>query len=159
EDLVRAGFRFFFSARVRAQLAREIRAQFEAFRATGLPLDHVNAHEHMHVHPTVLKLVLEIGSEYGLRAMRVPFEPFGPSFAARRDRPLRRLVHAAGFGLLAATMRPRLGRAGVLGNDFSFGLNDTGAMDEETLLALLDRLPEGLSEIYLHPATRRCPEI
>ena len=32
-------------------------------------------------------------------------------------------------------------------------------MDEETLLALLDRLPEGLSEIYLHPATRRCPEI
>jgi hypothetical protein len=32
--------------RARRQLAAEIRAQFEAFRATGLPLDHVNAHKH-----------------------------------------------------------------------------------------------------------------
>ena len=40
-DLVAAGFRFFFRPGARRQLAAEIRAQFEAFRATGLGLDHV----------------------------------------------------------------------------------------------------------------------
>lgn len=158
-DLVGAGFRFFFSRRARAQLAREIRAQLEAFRATGLALDHVNAHNHLHVHPTVLRLVLDIGGEYGVRAVRVPFEPPGPSWRALRSHRVRRLLQGAGFGLLAAGMRSRLERQGIVANDYTFGLNDTGAMDEATLLALLEHLPPGLTEIYLHPASRRCPEI
>ena len=37
-DLVQAGVRFFFRPRVRAQLAAEIRAQFERFKRTGLTL-------------------------------------------------------------------------------------------------------------------------
>ena len=76
-DLARAGFRFFFLPRARRQLAAEIRAQFEAFRDSGLTLDHVNAHNHMHLHPTVLGLILKIGAAYGLRAVRLPFEPLG----------------------------------------------------------------------------------
>ncbi|MEE8285398.1 MAG: hopanoid biosynthesis-associated protein HpnK, partial [Gammaproteobacteria bacterium] len=58
-NLVRAGFRYFFLPRVRRQLAAEIRAQFEAFQATGLALDHANAHNHMHLHPTVLRLIVD----------------------------------------------------------------------------------------------------
>ncbi len=80
--MVRDGVRFFFLPRVRAQLAHEIRAQFEAFAATGLPLDHVNTHKHFHLHPTALSLLLEIGSEYGMRAMRLPYEA-GGSLALR----------------------------------------------------------------------------
>lgn len=157
-DLVSAGFRFFFSAHVREQLAAEIRAQLEAFRATALPLDHLSAHNHMHVHPTVLGLVREIGREYGVPAIRIPYEPFVPSWRAQRSHALRRLLHSVGFGLLAAGMRTRLG-PDVLVNDYSFGLNDTGAMNEATLLALLEQLPDGITEMYLHPATRRCAEI
>src|SRR3954452_19353487 len=72
---LRAALRFFFAPRSRARLAAEIRAQFEAFRATGLALDHVNAHKHMHLHPTVARLILEIGREYGMHAVRLPAEP------------------------------------------------------------------------------------
>ncbi len=57
-NMARAGVRFFFLPRVRRQLAREIRAQLAAFRATGLTLDHVNAHKHMHLHPTVARLLI-----------------------------------------------------------------------------------------------------
>ena len=52
DAMARDGVRFFFLPRVRRQLAAEIRAQFEAFKATGLQLDHVNAHRHFHLHPT-----------------------------------------------------------------------------------------------------------
>jgi hypothetical protein len=47
------GSGIFSGPTARRQLAREIRAQFSAFAATGLTLDHANAHKHMHLHPTV----------------------------------------------------------------------------------------------------------
>src|SRR5581483_10627457 len=81
-DLFSAGVRYFFSRRARKQLEAEIRAQFQAFAETGLPLDHVNAQSHLHVHPTVFALLLQIGREFGMRAMRLPYEPFGFSYAA-----------------------------------------------------------------------------
>src|SRR5205085_9236593 len=46
DDPVTAGCRYFFQRGLREQLRREIHAQFARFRATGLPLDHVNGHLH-----------------------------------------------------------------------------------------------------------------
>ena len=142
-NLVGAGFRFFFSPAARRQLAAEIRAQFEAFRATGLSLDHVNAHNHMHLHPTVLGLILKIGRDYGLRAARLPLEPAGGGIGALLLRPWTWM------------MKARLQRAGVRCNDFLFGMRHTGRMDRNRLLPVLRRLPEGVSEILCHPATGR----
>ncbi len=139
DHMARDGFRFFFLPYVRQQLAIEIRAQFEAFQATGLALDHVNAHKHFHLHPTVLSLILDIGRDYGLKAVRLPREPSAAPLLAP---------------WLALTRR-RLRAANVLHNDAMFGLSATGAMDEAALLAAIGKLPPGLSEIYLHPATRR----
>jgi hopanoid biosynthesis associated protein HpnK len=131
--MVRDGFRFFFLPRVRAQLAAEIRAQFEAFAATGLPLDHVNAHKHFHLHPTVLSLILSIGRDYGMRR----------ATTARG----RRTAAAAPW---LALLRARLQRAGIAYNDYVLGLSGTGAMDEATLLAAFEQLPRGVVEMY-HP--------
>jgi len=137
DNMVRDGVRFFFLPRVRKQLAREIRAQFEAFAATGLALDHVNTHKHFHLHPTVLSLILSIGREFGLRAMRLPLEAGAPLAL----KPWLALVRA------------RLARAGVAHNDYVVGIARTGAMDEAALLDALAQLPpQGVGEIYCHPA-------
>ena len=136
ERMVRDGFRFFLLPHVRAQLANEIRAQFEAFAATGLVLDHVNTHKHFHLHPTVLALILQIGRDYGLHAMRVPCEARAPWWL----RPWIALVRA------------RLRRAGVAHNDYVIGMARTGAMDEAAWLGALATLPAGVGEIYSHPA-------
>jgi chitin disaccharide deacetylase len=69
------GARYFLSRSARRQLEAEIRAQFRAFAATGLTLDHVNAHKHFHLHPT---LMLRVGRGYGMRAVRYPYEPARP---------------------------------------------------------------------------------
>jgi hopanoid biosynthesis associated protein HpnK len=147
-NMVRAGFRFAFSASAQRQLAAEIRAQFAAFRATGLVLDHVNAHKHFHLHPTVARLVVEIGREYGMRAVRLPFEP-GPTLrAALPDERSRAPV----WSPVVASLKRRLDRAGLARNDQVFGIAWSGGMVEDRLLALLPHLPEGVSEIYCHPA-------
>lgn len=155
--LVWTGIRIFFGRAARAELAREIAAQFEAFRATGLTLDHVNAHNHMHLHPTVLSLILKIGPRYGLKAVRVPHEPFLPSFRAARRGLVARFATSALLLPWLALMRYRLRRAGLACNDYVFGLNDTGRMGLEAVTGVLENLPPGVSEIYLHPATFAWP--
>lgn len=158
-DLVKAGFAFFFLPGARAQLAAEIRAQFAAFRATGLPLDHVNAHNHMHLHPTVAGLMLAIGAEFGVRGVRLPVEPPGVSArVAGRGRWGRRGV-AAALAPWTGLLRSRLRRAGVPHNDFVFGLNDSGRMEESLVLRQVGALPRGVTEMYFHIATRSCPEL
>jgi hopanoid biosynthesis associated protein HpnK len=152
-NMARAGFRFYFRPAVRRQLAAEIRAQFEAFRATGLKLDHVNAHKHMHLHPTVATLLLAIGRDYGMRAVRVPSEPKQP---LRRAYPDERAAPAF-YRPWAERLRRRLQRAGVVVNDHVFGLAWSGKMVEERVLRLLAHLPDGVSELYFHPATERNP--
>ncbi len=149
--LFRAGFGFFFRPQVGRQLEAEIRAQFEAFRKTGLPLDHVNTHHHMHLHPTVSALILKVGRDYGLEAMRLPYEPPLPSWRASRKGLLRR----AGASLLlspwVSLLKKRLVGAGVHSNDFVFGMNDSGRLHLDLMLRFLKFLPPGVAEIYFHP--------
>ncbi len=58
EHAVAAGMRCFFQRSLRSQLEAEMRAQLEKFRATGLPLDHVNGHLNFHLHPVVFDVLL-----------------------------------------------------------------------------------------------------
>ena len=155
DNPLRAGLRFFFMPDARRRLAAEIRAQFEAFRATGLALDHVNAHKHMHLHPTVARLAVRIGRDYGMRAMRLPAEPRAP---LRQAAPGERLpIPPPGFAV--AALRRRLSGAGLACNDHVFGIAWSGAMTEHRLLALLPHLPTGVSELYCHPATEATPSL
>ncbi|MGR6035229.1 MAG: hopanoid biosynthesis-associated protein HpnK [Candidatus Nitrosoglobus sp.] len=155
--LVQAGLRFYCLPRVRQQLEAEIRAQFEAFMATGLSLDHVNAHHHMHLHPTVLRIILKIGREFGLRAVRIPYEPALMVWGSSGDKFLSRAALNLFLRPWIWIMAGRLRRANILSNDFIFGLHDTGRMTAARVLSLMARLPEGVSEIYFHPATGKSP--
>jgi hopanoid biosynthesis associated protein HpnK len=148
-DMARMGVDIFLRPGVRRQLAREIEAQFQAFAATGLPLDHVNAHKHFHVHPTIAGLVLAIGGRFGLRALRIPAEP---REILRRIEPQGALGGFDIVGPWARVMRARAHGAGIGTSNHVFGLHWSGAMTPERLGGLLTHLPPGLSEIYLHPA-------
>jgi hypothetical protein len=53
----------------------------------------------------------------------------------------------------ALALRRRLSSAGLTTTDRLFGLQWSGHMTKARLLGLIRNLPEGLSEIYLHPAT------
>ncbi len=143
------GARYFLSPPARRQLEAEIRAQFRAFAATGLTLDHVNAHKHFHLHPTLLTLMLRVGREFGMRAVRYPYEPT----RLIKGAALSERAAAAALHPWLKLMRRRLRRAGMIHNDQLFGIGRSGAIDEAVLIDALRALPPGVSEIYLHPGT------
>jgi len=148
-NMALAGVNFFFRPKVRRQLAAEIAAQFALFARSGLKLDHVNAHKHFHLHPTIARMIIDIGRDYGVAAARVPAEP---AAVLQQIEPGSRGAPP----LLApwlSLMRSNFHRAGFLTPTHVFGLAWSGAMTAPRLAGLLDHLPAGLLEIYLHPAT------
>jgi chitin disaccharide deacetylase len=152
---VRTGSAIMFFPAARADARREIAAQFEAYRKTGLPLGHLDGHWHCHQHPAVLALALEIGVPQGLKALRVPYEPFRFSrkVTAGMGKSAARLAHAI-FGLpLTSAMRRQARTAGVAFNDRFFGKTDDGFVTEDLLVRLMEQLPQGATELGLHPAT------
>jgi hopanoid biosynthesis associated protein HpnK len=153
DRLVAAGFRFFFLRSGRRALRAEIRAQLEAFRATGLKLNHVDTHRHMVLHPTVLSAIIDLAPEFGVQAVRLPAEPWratrGLPFHARAGAAVRLIS----FAPLLGFARWRLRRAGIRYNAEVRGLTDTGAMDEATVLRLITTVDRDLTEIFFHPAT------
>jgi hopanoid biosynthesis associated protein HpnK len=149
-DLARYGAQIAFSAAVREQVEIEVSAQFEAYRVSGLPLDHVDGHRHFQLHPVIAAVIMRIGKRYGMRALRVPVEPWG--VIADIDPQTRRLLGRIAAPL-AAGLRRRVRAAGLTTADAVFGLAWSGALTRTRLAALLGRLPPGLIEIYLHPAT------
>lgn len=152
--MARAGAAMFFLPHVRRQLAAEIEAQFAAFAATGLKLDHVNAHKHFHLHPTIAALVEKMAMAHGVMGARVPLEP---QDVLARIEPRRWSPVVALTTPFARRLARRFGRAGLTAPDQVFGLAWSGAMTAPRLAGLLENLPDGLSEIYLHPATESWP--
>lgn len=153
-DMMRAGAAMFFRARVKAQLAAEIEAQFEAFAATGLALDHVNAHKHFHLHPTIAALMLKFAARHGARGARVPLEPQEILARVEPHRPSGTVFLTAPF---ARRLRRQFRSMGINAPDHVFGLAWSGAMTAKRLKGLLEHLPHGVSEVYLHPATGPYP--
>ena len=149
-DMARLGAEVAFSRRLRRQMAAEITAQFAAFHATGLALDHCNAHKHFHLHPVLGSLMASIGARFGLKAVRVPSEP---------QRVLRRVDPVTGWrpallaGPLERTLRQQLRARGIQAPERSFGCRWSGRMTQRRLAGLIRHLPDGVNEIYLHPAT------
>jgi chitin disaccharide deacetylase len=149
-DMARLGLAIATRRSVRLQVRAEIEAQFEAFRTSGLALDHVNAHKHFHLHPMIAADIIAIGTRYGMRGLRVPREPTSVLSVIE---PQAARVTARVTAPWAALLARRARRAGLHTPDAVFGLAWSGAMTRARLVGLLQHLPEGRSEIYLHPAT------
>ncbi len=147
--LVGHGTRIFSTPDGRRQARAEIAAQFAAFRATGLVLDHVDAHRHFHLHPTIGAELIRQAVRHGARVVRVPREPAALLAAVEAGRARLAVPIAQPFVHLLAR---RVRHAGLLAPDRVLGIAWSGAMHRERLLGLLHRLPDGLTEIYLHPA-------
>lgn len=158
------GLRYCLSRRARKELARELRAQFERFRATGLPLSHVDGHHHMHLHPVVFKMILPLCRKYGATALRVNVsDELLFSLGVDRSRPLRKLGWKLIFAGLSAWARRqlRLDPLPVAGR--VYGLMQTGCVTGEYLARLFTRLGSrrhkfkdlALAELYCHPSLRQ----
>ena len=149
---VSAGLRYQFSAAARRELFREIRAQLERFRDTGLPLSHVDGHHHLHLHPVVLRMLASLAREFRIPEIRLPSEELALALALDRGGVPAKVASSAVFRLLRWNGKRRLSRAGIGFSDRVYGLLATGRITEDYLVRLIPSIRAGRVELYCHPA-------
>jgi hopanoid biosynthesis associated protein HpnK len=152
---VAAGMAYFFKPALHEQLCAEIHAQIAKFRATGLKLDHVNGHLHLHLHPTVFKILMTEASEAGITRMRLTRDCLSRSNRMTRGRWVYRVSHAAIFELLSSRARKIMAEQNIRHAQITFGLLQDSHVDEDYILKLLPELPGGDSELYCHASLDR----
>jgi hopanoid biosynthesis associated protein HpnK len=149
---VGAGMNYFFRRSLREQLRAEIHAQFEKFHLTGLPLDHVNGHLHLHLHPAIFKILMEDSEKLGIRHLRLTRDCLSRSRRMSRDRFFYKISHATIFEILSSRARKPLEQKKIRHAQITFGLLQNHQVDENYILKLLSELPSGDSELYSHPS-------
>jgi chitin disaccharide deacetylase len=149
---LRTGLRYQFNGAARLELRREIRAQLEMFRRTGLHLSHVDGHLHMHTHPVVLRTLIELAPEFDIRVIRLPWEEFRITCRLDRSNFLQKLLWSGIYRGLRRYGERRSRSAGIRCADRVYGLLASGRMTEQYLLGLIPQIHADCVEIYLHPA-------
>lgn len=152
---VGVGLAYFFRPALREQLRAEIRAQLDKFHATGLKLDHVNGHLHLHLHPAVFKILMAEASRAGITHLRLTRDCLSRSRRMTRGRWFYRISHAAIFELLSRRARKVLAEKKIRHAQITFGLLQDSLVAEAYILKLLPDLPDGDSELYAHPSMDR----
>lgn len=130
-------------------LQRELTAQIEWALRRGVRPDHLDSHHHVHVHPRVAPLVIALAREHGVGWVRCPVEA-GPSPAvlALPPRDAARTVAISTFGMVTRVL---VRRAGLRTTRHFRGIGLGVGFGEAGLLATLDALPPGLTELMTHP--------
>ncbi len=149
---VRAGMKYFFLREMQPQLEAEISAQFERFHATGLNLDHVNGHLHLHLHPTVFSILLKRAKEWRLTHMRLTRDPLWLNAKLAGGAWRYRASHSLIYGVLSARARKSLVQGSIRFTTVVFGLLQNARVTEDYVTKLLPQLPPGDSELYSHPS-------
>jgi hopanoid biosynthesis associated protein HpnK len=149
---VGAGMKYFFQRGLQEQLEQEIAAQFARFRSTGMTLDHVNGHLHLHLHPTIFSILLSKIELWGISGMRLTRDPFWLNAKLAGGAWLYRAAHACIYLLLSRRARRPLEQHNVRFTPFVFGLLQNGRVTHDYLSKLLSHLPCGDSEVYSHPS-------
>ena len=120
-------------------LKREMRAQFLSIKDVGVPISHVDGHGHNHRLPQSIKALAELKDELG----------FGK---VRRCQDLAVVGGKLGFlsRVINGPMQKRLDKAGFITTDH-FLMNAGHSSDEKWFSKALESLPEGITEIGVHP--------
>ena len=149
---VGVGMNYFFRRGLRDQLRAEIHAQFAKFHATGLPLDHVNGHLHLHLHPVIFKILMVDAAELGITHLRLTRDCLARSRRMSHGHLFYRISHAAIFEFLSGRARKVLAAKKIRHAQITFGLLQDSRVNEEYIMKLLPELPPGDSELYSHPS-------
>lgn len=129
----------------------ELTAQVGKVLAAGINVTHLDSHQHMHIVPGIIDVVIEIALKFGIRSMRIPAEPL--MFFGGFKPGLGRIVGRSGLSFLANAAGFKAKRAGLIVPDHFFGMLAGGNMEERFFLKIIDNLPEGISEIMVHPGS------
>lgn len=135
------------------EVRAELGAQLRKVERTGVPLSHADSHQHMHTLPGILRVVLDLCGQGGIKAMRAPRTPLlAGDFGGAGQ-----LIGRLGLGTLARLAAFCAKRHHIAVPDHFGGIVAGEAVSEPFLIKTLQGLSSGTTEIMMHPGTKNAP--
>ena len=134
------------------EVRRELTAQLQKMQSAGIQPDHIDSHQHMHVLPGIIDIALGLAKAASIPALRIPTAPLKTPNGLLSD-GIGAFIGRAGLHSLAALARWKADRAGLYAPEHFAGIVAGDAVDQAYLVAILKHLPEGTTEVMLHPGT------
>jgi chitin disaccharide deacetylase len=120
--------------------------QLERAVDTGIMITNLSTHEHIHMIPELLAIVIRLAQEFKIRAIRYPHKD-----RSYRGASIKTFYKAAVLSYLEKGMARPLKASGLLSPEHFLGFLDSGNMAEDILIRIVDGLPEGTTELVCHP--------
>jgi predicted glycoside hydrolase/deacetylase ChbG (UPF0249 family) len=131
------------------EIGRELDAQIAALRNAGVPIDHLDGHQHVHIFPAVVDLAIEKAKAHRIPWIRIPAEPESEFLSGSLSS--QQIDEARFFSGYAEAARLRLYSPGILTTDHFRGLYLKGRLPASHWMEFLEKIPEGLTELMVHP--------
>lgn len=137
-----------------SEIERELRAQIEKIRGAGLEPTHLDTHKHTHVHPRIMSALARVARETGITRVRNPVENLRDSWRSTRGGTpgsSSQMPGAIAVRAVAPRFRAISRKYGLRSPDHFLGLAMTGRLGTAALCRLIDTVPDGRTEIMVHP--------
>lgn len=129
-------------------VTREFCAQLELVQELGVPITHLDAHQHLHLWPSLCQVVLDLARRFRIPAVRVP-----------RYRPTT--IAGVGVTVLGHRLARCASQAGLRFPLDAVGIEVAGQLDVATLrrvLARMARRGKATVELTVHPGEDEDPD-
>lgn len=133
----------------KAELRAECEAQILLAKKMGVRPTHLDSHQHLHVLPGVAQIIVDLALQYSIMKIRLPAEPV--FFRGGYPASLGRYVSKCGLTMCARMAKNAIHHAKINTPDYFFGMLAGGHLYEHYFLSILRALPDGISEIMVHP--------
>jgi chitin disaccharide deacetylase len=131
------------------EIRKEIAAQIRRVQDTGVPIDHLDGHQHVHVFPAVVTLAAEAAKTYAIPWARVPEELPDDFLAGSLSIAVR--DEGRFFSEHAQAARPLFAAMEVSTTDHFRGLYLKGKLPAFRWMEFMEAVPQGLTELMVHP--------
>ena len=128
------------------EIEMEFEAQIQKFLSRFPTIPFLNSTQHLHILPGVSEIVIRLCKKYRIKNVRVPC-----SMVPESSRLARRFVGIP-YRLLGERFRILCRRADIGHADHFAGFFRCGRQDMDSVRTIISQLPEGLTELMLHPA-------
>lgn len=131
------------------EVEKELTAQFNELKQSGLPINHIDGHHHLHLYPTIFQIVAKFAKKENLHAVR----------SCQRSFPLLTHVFKNGFSLRKAIISNLFyfdsfllgSNRNICRINYIYDINWNNEITERSFLELISSLPKGNTEIICHP--------
>ncbi len=132
-----------------SEIEREVWAQIEKIRTAGIEPSHLDTHKHTHAHPAVMNVIGRVARDAGIKRVRKPVERLRDSWNG--GGLSKHLAAAATVRVIAMEFEAISRKYGLRAPHHFLGLALTGQLGPAALRRMIEQLPEGTTEIMLHP--------